>query len=69
MLELPLFPLQNAFGEAQRQVAAKYGVALLPKRCFAAVLGTEGATHDGLHLSQVGHDAMAKVIASVIQVK
>ena len=67
MLELPLLPFQNAFGEAQRAVAAKHGVSLLPKRCFAAVLGAESGTLDGLHLSQVGHDAMARVIANVIQ--
>jgi acyl-CoA thioesterase I len=67
MLELPLFPFQNAFGQAQRAVAATYGVVLLPKRCIATVLGTGNGTLDGLHLSQVGHDAMAGIIASAIQ--
>lgn len=67
LFELPLFPFQNAFGQAQREVAAKYGVAMLPKRDFARVLGTENGTLDGLHLSQVGHDAMARIIADVIQ--
>ena len=67
LLELPLFPFQNAFGQAQREVAAKYGVAMLPKRDFARVLGTENGTLDGLHLSQAGHDAMARIIAETIQ--
>jgi acyl-CoA thioesterase-1 len=69
LLELPLFPFQNAYGEAHRDVAAKHGAAMLPKRCFAAVLGTENATLDGLHLSQAGHDAMAAIIADVIKQK
>lgn len=67
LLELPLFPFQNAFGQAQRQVAAKYGAAMLPKRYFARVLGTKNGTLDGLHLSQAGHDAMARIVADVIQ--
>lgn len=69
LLELPLFPFQNAFGQAQREVAAKYGAAMLPKREFASVLGTENGTLDGLHLSQAGHDAMARIVADVIQEK
>ena len=69
MFELPLFPFQNAYGSAQRAVAAKHGVHLLPKRYFAAVLGAEDGTLDGLHLSQKGHDAMAEIMASVIQEK
>ena len=67
LLELPLFPFQNAFGQAQRAVARKYGAALLPKRYFVQVLGTENGTIDGLHLSPAGHDAMAKTIAGVIR--
>lgn len=66
LLELPLFPFQNAFGQAQRDVAERYGAALLPKRYFARALGTDGGTLDGLHLSQAGHDTMAKTIADVI---
>ena len=67
LLELPLFPLQNAYGKAQRDMVRKYGLAMLPKRCFAKVLGTENGTLDGLHLSQAGHDAMAMIIASVLK--
>jgi lysophospholipase L1-like esterase len=67
VLELPLFPFQNAYGRAQRKVVAKHGVAMLPKRYFARVLGAENGTLDGLHLSQAGHDAMARIIAETIQ--
>ena len=67
LFELPLFPFQNAYGTAQRDVARKYGCAMLPKRCFAKVLGTQDGTLDGLHLSQAGHNAMAGIIADLIR--
>jgi len=66
MLELPLIPFKNAFGVAQRDLAAQYGVALLPKRFFTEVLGLKGGTLDGVHLSQVGHNALAAIIAKVL---
>lgn len=69
LLELPLFPFQNAYGVAQRDVVRKHGCAMLPKRYFARVLGTQGGTLDGLHLSQAGHDAMAETIAEVLNKK
>jgi len=40
---------------------------MLPKRDFARVLGTANGTLDGLHLSQAGHDAMARIMAETIQ--
>lgn len=67
VVELPLFPFQNAWGKAQRNVTKKHDAAMLPKRCFAKVFGTKDGTLDGLHLSQAGHNAMAKVIAEVIR--
>jgi acyl-CoA thioesterase-1 len=66
MLELPLLLFQNSFGAAQRSVAAEYGCFLLPKRCFAAVLGKKHGTVDGLHLSQEGHEVMARIIGDVV---
>jgi acyl-CoA thioesterase I len=68
MFELPLFPFQNAFGRAQRDVAAKYGVILIPKRCLTAVWCSDGGTVDGLHFSQAGHNLMARMIADVLKV-
>ncbi|MGA2061014.1 MAG: SGNH/GDSL hydrolase family protein [Thermoguttaceae bacterium] len=69
MFELPLFPFQNAFGQAQREVAAKYGVILIPKRCLTAIWALSGGTLDGLHFSQTGHDFMARMIAEVLKVE
>jgi len=50
-------------------MVSKHGVAMLTKRYFAKVLATENGTLDGLHLSQAGHDAMAKILAGVIERK
>jgi acyl-CoA thioesterase-1 len=66
MFELPLFPFKNAFGRAQRDVAVKYGVILIPKECLTGVLGMKGGTLDGLHLSQEGHNAMAEAVAGIL---
>jgi acyl-CoA thioesterase I len=67
MFELPLWPFRNSFGRVQRDIAAKYGVILIPKRCLAAVLGLHGDTRDGLHLSQSGHDLLAHKVAGILQ--
>ncbi|MCC5844040.1 MAG: SGNH/GDSL hydrolase family protein [Verrucomicrobia bacterium] len=69
LLELPLFPFRNAYGMAQRDVVRKHGGSMLPKRSFTRVLGTKQGTLDGLHLSQAGHDAMAEIIAEVLNVQ
>ena len=66
IFELPLFPFRNAYGITQRQTVSKYNTAMLPKRIFAGVLRTQGATLDGVHLSQKGHRLMAETIAEVI---
>lgn len=66
LVELPLFPFQNGFGEAQRRVAAEHDVALLPKRFFTRVLAVPNSTSDGLHLSQIGHTAMAETMNALI---
>ncbi|MDZ4859142.1 MAG: GDSL-type esterase/lipase family protein [Candidatus Hydrogenedentes bacterium] len=64
MLELPLPPTYNTFGIAQRRLARKFGVTLIPKRYLARVLTTDGATTDGLHLSNVGHAALADALVT-----
>ena len=61
MFELPLPPLCARYGEAQRKLARKHGARLIPKRRFAQVLTTAGATVDGIHLSTEGHLAMANL--------
>ena len=69
MFEIPLFPLQNAYGQVQREVAAKYGVMLIPKRCFTSVWCLDGGTLDKIHFSQAGHNAIARMIVDVLQVE
>ena len=67
MFELPLFPFQNAYGRAQRAVAKRHAVALIPRRHFARVLGMKDGTLDGLHLTQKGHDEMARRVAALLR--
>jgi acyl-CoA thioesterase I len=66
MMELPLFPLQSGFGRAQRALARRFDVHLIPKRYLAHVLGTRGATVDGLHLSESGTRMMADTVSSIL---
>jgi acyl-CoA thioesterase-1 len=62
LLELPLPPFYNRFGSAQRRLAAKHGLMLVPRSVFARVLATPGATVDGLHLSNSGHEQLANAL-------
>lgn len=62
MLELPLFPFDNAYGVEQRSVARRHGVILIPRRYFVTVLSAPGATIDGIHLSASGQQRMAEMI-------
>jgi lysophospholipase L1-like esterase len=66
LVELPLFPFQNAYGRAQRRIVAEHGIALLPKKYFTRVLALPGSTSDGLHLTQQGHDAMAAMMNALL---
>lgn len=59
MFELPLLPLQNAFGRIQREACRKYGVVLLPRSLLAGAVALPGHTNDGLHLSAAGHAWLA----------
>ncbi|MCC6794491.1 MAG: hypothetical protein IT366_05175 [Candidatus Hydrogenedentes bacterium] len=59
MVEIPLPPFYMRYGTAQRRLAAKYGVTLVPKRILASVITSEGATTDSLHLSNTGHEMLA----------
>jgi lysophospholipase L1-like esterase len=66
MFELPLLPLQNAFGEAQRDVSSRLGVRLIPRRVLAGAVALSGHTTDGLHLSAAGHRWLANRVAAWI---
>ena len=67
MFELPLPPFYNEYGRAQRALARKYGVRLLPKRLFLSVLAGEESTLDTIHLSPAGHQRMAKMVWEVVR--
>ena len=62
MLELPLRPLTGAYGDVQRNLSQEFGVTLIPKRFMVRLIGTEGATVDGLHFSDFGHLMMAEMM-------
>jgi acyl-CoA thioesterase-1 len=66
MFELPIPPLCNGYGRVQRQLAARYGAALIPKRVLASVIAGKGSTIDSLHLSAKGHLAMAEAVWQVL---
>lgn len=67
MFELPLPPLCNQYGRVQRSLAAKHGVLLVPKRIFASVLATPGATLDSIHLAPLGHQQMADTVWELVR--
>ena len=59
MLELPLIPFHGNYGRAQRSLAKKYGVHLVPKYVFLSILAPEDATLDTIHLTPAGHQQMS----------
>jgi acyl-CoA thioesterase I len=66
MFELPLLPHVIGYGRAQRLLAKKFGVVLIPKHYFAEILGGANATTDGLHLSSAGAVRMASLVAKLL---
>jgi acyl-CoA thioesterase-1 len=69
MFELPLIPLCGPYGLVQRMIAKKHNVLLIPKKNLIRVIGADGDTLDGLHLSQQGHDALAKSVYRLLKIK
>lgn len=69
MFELPLLPFHSGYGEVQRALAKKYHVILIPKKVLTNVIGGDGNTLDGLHLSQQGHDALARAVLRMLVIK
>lgn len=68
MFELPLLPLCNEFPRAQRDLATQHHVTLIPRRLFMRVLASATGTTDSIHLSQAGHEEMAKLVRSSINI-
>lgn len=60
--EIPLLPGRWSYGAVQRRVARKHRCTLLPKRVIARVLANEANTFDGIHLTQRGHDELAREV-------
>ncbi|MEX2285863.1 MAG: GDSL-type esterase/lipase family protein [Planctomycetaceae bacterium] len=67
MFELPLPPFKNEWGQAQRRLAKRHGVHLIPKRVFMRVLTADSATLDSIHLSQRGQDLMQENVWNVLK--
>jgi len=67
LIETPLPPFCNQYGSIQRRLAKTYGATVVPKRYLARVLGTPGATVDGLHLSSKGHELLANALATILK--
>jgi acyl-CoA thioesterase-1 len=67
MFELPLPPFCNEFGRAQRTIAAKHNVILIPKRVFLSVIADSDSTLDSIHLSQSGHQFMADCVWKLVR--
>lgn len=66
MFELPVPPQQSAFLDAQRRLAAKYRVPLVPRAMLASAIFGSGTTVDGLHLSNKGHELLASAVLSCL---
>ena len=63
MFELPLLPGRWAYGAAQRRIASRHGIVLIPRRVLAGILLDPANTSDGLHLTQQGHEKLAGAVA------
>ncbi len=68
MFELPLPPGRWRWGAAQRRIARKRGVPLLPKAMLSRVLSNPRFAGDGLHLTDQGHQALARGFAASLQI-
>ena len=64
MFELPVPPIPGGyeFARLQRRLAHRHAVRLIPRREFAAVLFSAGATTDRLHLSVNGQRGLAELV-------
>lgn len=66
MFELPLLPEMIPYGQAQRRLARRFHVLLIPKRYLARILSGRDATSDGLHLTDIGAHRMASTMAKIL---
>ena len=66
LFELPLPPFKDDFGRIQRSLAREHGAVLIPKTVMSSVLGIDGNTLDGIHLSAKGHEAIARAVGELM---
>lgn len=62
LLELPLPAGKWAYGRAQRRIAGRFGVHVIPKRVVLRVVADPDLTDDGLHPTSAGHRVLAREI-------
>lgn len=67
MFELPLPPFCHEYGRVQRTFAARHNVILVPKRVLLSILAGSDSTVDTIHLTQVGHHAMADCVWHLVR--
>lgn len=67
MFGLPVPPFHPEIVSIQRRLSAEYGVILIPRRYFASMLTGSENSHDGLHLSNQGHERMGDMTWEIIQ--
>ena len=67
-IELPLPPFHNAWGLAQRKIARKHGMTLIPKWRLMWILANPKNTVDSIHPTQSGQDALASLVVVVLGV-
>ena len=67
MFELPIPLLGHGYGYAQRRLASRYHVTLIPRQVLARTIAEPGATVDGLHFSERGHQLVADTVWSIVR--
>jgi len=66
MFELPLPVQGNGYGAAQRRLARKYKVQLIPKSVLAGLLISPATTIDTIHMNAYGHYLLAERIGKIV---
>ena len=69
MFELPLIPFHNHWGRIQRRMAVKHRIHLIPKWQLASVFAGSESTLDSIHLSQLGHERMLRIVTDILRSK
>lgn len=63
LVELPVLPGRWGYAAQQRRIAREHDLVLIPRRVLASVLSDPRNTSDGIHLTDRGHDRMARALA------